>query len=58
MEGSVKQLVKIARRVLCYVPRAYENKGEGPHGELEDAIKDVESFLDNKIKPEDSIKSA
>jgi hypothetical protein len=56
MEGSVKQLIKIARRVLCYVPRAYEN--EGPHGELEDAIKDVESFLDNKIKPEDPIKSA
>jgi len=56
MEGSVKQLIKIARRVLCYVPRAYDS--DGPHGELESAIKDVESFLDNKIKPEDSIKSA
>ena len=46
MEDSVKQLIKIARRVLCYVPRAYEN--DGPHGELEDAIKDVESVLQSQ----------
>ena len=42
MEGSVKQLIKIARRVLCYVPRAYEN--DGPHGELEAAIKETQLF--------------
>lgn len=36
MEGSVKQLIKIARRVLCYVPRAYDNKGEGNRAERKD----------------------
>ena len=54
MEGSVKQLIKIARRVLCYVPRAYEN--DGPHGELEAAIKDVEGLLESKTNLKDAAK--
>ena len=54
MEDSVKQLIKIARRVLCYVPRAYED--EGPHGQLEMAIKDVEGLLSSKTNLEDAAK--
>lgn len=54
MEGSVKQLIKIARRVLCYVPRAYDS--DGPHGELESAIKDVEELLESKSNLEDAAK--
>lgn len=54
MEDSVKQLIKVARRMLCYVPRAYDS--EGPRGELEMAIKDVEGLLSPKTNLEDEAK--
>lgn len=39
-EAKVKHLCKVAKRCLCYIPRAYDS--EGPKGELEQAIKEVE----------------
>jgi hypothetical protein len=39
-EAKIKDLCEVARRCLCYLPRAYNS--EGPKGELEAAIKEVE----------------
>ena len=39
-QKRVKHLCKVARRILCYLPRAYDS--DGPRGELENAIKEVE----------------
>jgi len=37
---KVLNLCKVARKVLCYVPRSYDN--DGLHGELERAVYEVE----------------
>ena len=42
-EESIKALLEVCRRILCYLPRAYN--GPGPKGELEDAIKQVEDEI-------------
>jgi len=39
-EAKIQHLCEVARRCLCYLPRAYDT--DGPHGELEQAIKEVE----------------
>ncbi len=40
MKERAKDLCEVARRMLCYIPRAQES--DGPKGELEAAIKEVE----------------
>lgn len=40
LKQRAKGLCEVARRMLCYLPRA--QKSDGPHGELEAAIKEVE----------------
>jgi len=42
-EESIKALLAVCRRMLCYLPRAYD--GPGPKGELEAAIKQVEDEI-------------
>jgi len=42
-EESIEALLAVCRRMLCYLPRAYD--GPGPKGELEAAIKQVEGEL-------------
>lgn len=39
-EEKIQHLCEVAKRCLCYLPRAYDSAG--PHGELEQAIKEVE----------------
>lgn len=39
-QEKVQHLCEVARRCLCYLPRAYDS--DGPRGELEAAIKEVE----------------
>jgi len=41
LREQTKSLSKVARRMLCYLPRAYDS--EGPRGELEAAIKEAEA---------------
>jgi hypothetical protein len=43
MKERAKNLCEVARRMLCYIPRA--QKSDGPKGELEDAIKQVEDEI-------------
>jgi len=40
---KVLNLCKVARKVLCYVPRSYDN--DGLHGELERAVYEVEKHF-------------
>ena len=39
-EEKVRNLIKVAKRILCYLPRAHD--GPGPHGEMSAAIWEVE----------------
>ena len=39
-EEKVQNLLNVAKRILCYLPKAYD--GPGPHGELSSAIYEVE----------------
>jgi len=41
LKERAKDLCGVARRNLCYLPRAYDSKG--PHGEMLEAISDLES---------------
>jgi len=41
LKERAKDLCEVARRMLCYLPRAYDSKG--PHGEMLEAISDLES---------------
>jgi methyl coenzyme M reductase subunit C len=48
---KVLNLCKVARKVLCYVPRSYEN--DGLHGELTRAVYEVEKhFQPTCVEPE------
>ena len=48
---KVINLCKVAKRVLCYVPRSYEN--DGLHGELNRAVYEVEKhFQTTCVEPE------
>jgi len=38
---KVQHLIKVAKSILCYLPKAYD--APGPHGELSAAIWEVES---------------
>ena len=40
-EKAVKRLLELCKRILCYLPKAYD--GPGPHGELVKAISDLEN---------------
>ena len=40
-EKAVKRLLEVCKRILCYLPRAYD--APGPHGELIKAIEDVDN---------------
>lgn len=40
-EEKVQNLIKVAKSILCYLPKAYD--APGPHGELSAAIWEVES---------------
>ena len=40
-EEAVKRLVKVCKKILCYLPKAYD--GPGPHGLLVKAISDLEN---------------
>jgi hypothetical protein len=40
-EEKVQNLIKVAKRMLCYLPRAHD--GPGPHGEMSAAIWEVEN---------------
>lgn len=31
-EEKVKKLIKVCKRILCYLPKAYD--GPGPHGDM------------------------
>jgi len=42
-EESIEALLAVCRRILCYLPRAYD--GPGPKGELEAAIKQLEGEI-------------
>jgi hypothetical protein len=39
-EEKVQHLLKVAKSILCYLPKAYD--APGPHGELSSAIWEVE----------------
>jgi len=39
-EEKVQNLLKVAKSILCYLPKAYD--APGPHGELSAAIWEVE----------------
>ena len=45
-EKAVKSLLKVCKKILCYLPKAYD--GPGPHGELVKAISDLESEDDKR----------
>lgn len=45
-EEAVKRLLEVCKRILCYLPRAYD--APGPHGELVKAILDLESEDDKR----------
>jgi hypothetical protein len=48
---KVLNLCKVARKVLCYVPRSYED--DGLHGDLERAVYEVEQqFQPTCVEPE------
>jgi hypothetical protein len=40
LKKRAKDLCEVARRNLCYLPRAYDSKG--PHGEMLEAIAEIE----------------
>jgi hypothetical protein len=40
-EEAVKRLLEVCKRILCYLPRAYD--APGPHGQLVKAISDLEN---------------
>lgn len=40
-EEKVQNLIKVAKRILCYLPRAHD--APGPHGEMSAAIWEVEN---------------
>ena len=40
-EEAVKRLLKVCKKILCYLPKAYD--GPGPHGLLVKAISDLEN---------------
>ena len=40
-EEAVKRLLKVCKKILCYLPKAYD--GPGPHGLLVKAIADLEN---------------
>lgn len=40
LKQRTKGLCEVARRNLCYLPRAYDSKG--PHGEMLEAIAEIE----------------
>jgi len=39
-QEKIRHLCKVARQILCYLPRAYDS--DGPRGELEQAIKECD----------------
>ena len=39
-DDKVKALIKVCKRILCYLPRCYD--GPGPHGELLKAMAELE----------------
>jgi hypothetical protein len=43
LKERAKDLCEVARRMLCYIPRAQGS--DGPKGELENAIKQVEDEI-------------
>jgi hypothetical protein len=48
---NVLNLCKVVRKVLCYVPRSYDN--DGLHGELNRAVNEVEKqFQPTCVEPE------
>lgn len=48
---KVLNLCKVARKVLCYVPRSYDD--DGLHGELTRAVYEVEKhFQPTCVEPE------
>ncbi len=48
---KVLKLCKVARKVLCYVPRSYDD--DGLHGELNRAVYEVEKhFQPTCVEPE------
>lgn len=40
-EEKVQNLIKVAKRIMCYLPRAHD--APGPHGEMSAAIWEVEN---------------
>jgi hypothetical protein len=40
-EKAVKRLIAVCKKILCYLPKAYD--GPGPHGLLIKAISDLEN---------------
>ena len=40
-EKAVERLLEVCKRILCYLPRAYD--APGPHGQLVKAISDLEN---------------
>ena len=40
-EKAAKRLIAVCKKILCYLPKAYD--GPGPHGLLIKAISDLES---------------
>ena len=40
-EKAVKRLIAVCKKILCYLPKAYD--APGPHGELVKAISDLEN---------------
>jgi hypothetical protein len=40
-EEAVNRLIAVCRKILCYLPKAYD--GPGPHGQLVKAIKTVQN---------------
>jgi len=39
-DDKVEALIKVCKRILCYLPRAYDSGG--PHGEMLEAISELE----------------
>lgn len=51
LNEKVLNLCKVARKVLCYVPRSYDD--DGLHGELTRAVYEVEKhFQPTCVEPE------
>lgn len=45
-EEAVERLLEVCKRILCYLPRAYD--APGPHGQLVKAISDLENEDDKR----------